>query len=171
MASEKNGTPETEDDLAGAAEETVQKAQFNVLGQYIKDFSFECPNSPTILKGPGENPNLQISVNVNAEKMGDDEYEVVLSFEGHAKNDVGTIYNIELEYGGVFRLHNIPENALRPLLLIDCPALLFPFVRRIVSDVTRDGGFPPLNLDPIDFAGLYRANLEKESAGGSNLVN
>lgn len=162
MASGTNGNGET---AAAAEEENVEGPRFNVVGQYIKDFSFENPNAPGVLRAPpGDNPNLQIGVNVNAEKIGDTEFEVVIDFKGNASNDELVIYNIEMVYAGVFRLENIPDNALRPLLLIDCPALLFPFVRRIVGDTTREGGFPPLLLDPIDFAALYRTNMEKEQA-------
>lgn len=169
MASDKNGNPKAESSNGGGEKEE-QQARFNVLAQFIKDLSFESPNVPDVLRGPGENPNLQIGVNVNAEKLTDEEFEVVINFTGDAVNDAGTIYKIELIYGGVFHLENIPEEMKRPLLLVDCPALLFPFVRRIVADTTRDGGFPPLLLDPIDFAGLYRANLKKE-ASESRAVN
>lgn len=161
MASGTNGNGET---AAAAKEDNVEKAHFNVVGQYIKDFSFENPNAPQTLRGPGDNPNLEIGVNVNAEKIGDNEFEVLIDFKGNAKNDTGVIYNLEMIYAGVFRLENIPNNALRPLLLIDCPALLFPFLRRIVADTTREGGYPPLLLDPIDFAALYRTNMQNEQA-------
>lgn len=166
MASEENGV----NDEVGSDE--GEQASFNVLGQYIKDLSFESPHAPGVLQGRIEKPNLEISVNVNAENIADDQFEVVINFEGKASTDTNTIYNIELVYGGVFRLINIPDHVIRPMLLVDCPALLFPFVRRIVSDITRDGGFPPLMLDPIDFAGLYRANIEQEKEGmPSEMIN
>ena len=138
--------------------------QLNVLGQYIKDLSFENPGAPGVLKSPGQNPQLQVSVNVNAKPLPEDEFEVALVIEVHAKNDSGPIYNVELIYCGVFRLRNIPQNMLQPVLLVDCPALLFPFMRRVLSDVTRDGGFPPLMLDPIDFGRLYTDNLARQAA-------
>jgi preprotein translocase subunit SecB len=130
-------------------------AQLNVIGQYIKDLSFECPGVPETLRTPPKNPQLQISVNVGAAPQGPDIYEVMLNLEAHAKSDVGVIYNIELAYGGLFRLRNIPENVLQPVLMIDCPTILFPFLRRVLADLTRDGGFPPLMLDPVDFRRLY----------------
>ena len=167
MSSDANGNVNSNDngrdDVSGEGTENKEKANFNVIGQYIKDFSFESPNAYKILSGPGKNPNLQISVNVNAEKLNDQEYEVVLDFKAAAKDDENVIYNIEILYAGCFRLQNIPQEALRPLLLIDCPALMFPFVRRLVADITREGGFPPLLLDPLDFASLYRNRLAQEA--------
>ena len=137
------------------------EAQLNVLAQYVKDLSFESPGAPQTLQGPGENPQLQVGVNVNAGPRGDDVYEAVVHLEAHAKSDTGVIYNVELDYGGLFRIKNIPENMLQPVLSVDCPTLLFPFVRRIIADIVRDGGFPPLMLDPIDFGRLYSQNLSK----------
>ena len=90
-----------------------------------------------------------------------EEYEVTLNLDAHARSDLGIIYNVEVAYAGVFRLRNIPDNLVQPVLLIDCPTLLFPFLRRLVADVTRDGGFPPLMLDPIDFRGLYAQNAAR----------
>jgi preprotein translocase subunit SecB len=136
-------------------------AQLSVLAQYIKDLSFESPAAPMSLEGPGQNPQLRVNVNVNAGPRGEDLYEVVLNIEAHARNDTGVIYNVELLYGGLFRLRNIPENMLQPVLFVDCPTLLFPFVRRALADVTADGGFPPLMLDPIDFGKLYAQNLAR----------
>ena len=142
---------------AGAASE----AQLNVLAQYVKDLSFESPGAPQTLQGPGENPQLQVGVNVNAGPRGNDIYETVVHLEAHAKSDTGVIYNVELDYGGLFRIKDIPENMLQPVLFVDCPTLLFPFVRRVIADIVRDGGFPPLMLDPIDFGRLYTQNLSK----------
>ncbi|MEM7399708.1 MAG: protein-export chaperone SecB [Pseudomonadota bacterium] len=147
---------------AGAADGS--KAQLNVLAQYVKDLSFESPGAPQTLQGPGENPQLQIGVNVNAGPRGDDIYETVVHLEAHAKSDAGVIYNVELDYGGLFRIKNVPENMLQPVLFVDCPTLLFPFLRRAIADVVRDGGFPPLMLDPIDFGRLYAQNLSKGDA-------
>lgn len=133
-----------------------QAPQVNVVGQYIKDLSFECPDATRFFRGPGKNPNLQINFNVQVRNLQQDAYEVALSLEGEAKSDEGVLYNIELVYAGAFVLENLPQEAIQPVLFIECPALLFPFVRRLVADLSREGGFPPLLLDPIDFAGLYR---------------
>lgn len=137
------------------------QAQLNVLAQYVKDLSFESPGAPQTLQGPGENPQLKIGVNVNAGPRGEDIYETVVHLEAHAKSDAGVIYNVELDYGGLFRIKNVPENMMQPVLFVDCPTLLFPFLRRVIADIVRDGGFPPLMLDPIDFGGLYAQNLSK----------
>jgi preprotein translocase subunit SecB len=158
QASEENGQRPTPE--AGNA----TAPQLNVLGQYIKDLSFENPAAPDVLKAAGENPQLQVSVNVNAKSFPEDQYEVALMVEVHAKNDAGPIYNVELAYCGLFRLRNIPPNMLQPVLLVDCPAILFPFMRRVLGDVTRDGGFPPLMLDPIDFGRLYADNVARQGA-------
>ncbi len=142
----------------------AQQAQLQVLAQYVKDLSFENPAAPLSLQGPGQNPQLKVGVNVGAEPRGDDSFEVTLHLEVHASNERGVIYNVELLYGGLFRLRNIPQNLLQPVLFIDCPTLIFPFMRRVLADVTRDGGFPPLMLDPIDFGRLFAENLARAEA-------
>ena len=152
----------------GGGGEGGNAAQLSVLAQYVKDFSFESPGAPQTLQGPGQNPQLQVGVNVNAGPRGEDIYETVVHLEAHAKSDDGVIYNVEIDYGGLFRIKNVPEKMLQPVLFVDCPTLLFPFVRRVIADVVRDGGFPPLMLDPIDFGRLYAQNLSKggEAAEG-----
>ncbi len=119
-----------------------QAPQVNVVGQYIKDLSFECPDATRFFRGPGKNPNLQINFNVQVRNLQQDAYEVALSLEGEAKSDEGVLYNIELVYAGAFVLKNLPQEAIQPVLFIECPALLFPFVRRLVADLSREGGFP-----------------------------
>jgi preprotein translocase subunit SecB len=148
------------------------QVQVRVVTQYIKDLSFENPNVRKLLGGPGDNPNLRIEVNVNASKVGDKEFESAIQFKAEAASKTGVIYDLELVYAGLFQVENMPEQALEPFLLINCPSLLFPYLRRIVSDVTRDGGFPPLMLDPIDFAGLYmKRQQEKGGAPAQPPVN
>ena len=132
------------------------RGKFNIIGQYIKDMSFENPNAPGILRDPGANAQLEFSVNVTAQTLSDDEYEVDLDIKIIAKNEEMTIYNFEVVYSGIFRLTNIPQNAKRPVLFVTCPAMLFPFVRRLSVDLIREGGFPPPMIDPIDFASLYQ---------------
>jgi preprotein translocase subunit SecB len=135
-----------------------------VVGQFIKDLSFENPNVSRLLDGPGENPNLKLEVNVNAERVKPELYQSSIDFKAHATNKDGTIYIMECIYGGLFKLSNVPEQALEPFLLINCPTILFPFLRRLVADVTREGGFPPLLLDPIDFGGLYLRRQQEMAA-------
>jgi preprotein translocase subunit SecB len=138
------------------------QAQLTVLAQYAKDLSFESPSAPHSLQGPGENPQLKVGVNVNASAKGEETYEVALQLEVQARNDRGMIYNVELLYGGLFRLRGVPQHLLQPVLFVDCPTLLFPFLRRVIADVIRDGGFPPLMLDPIDFGRLYAQDLARQ---------
>ncbi|HSD93649.1 MAG TPA: protein-export chaperone SecB [Methyloceanibacter sp.] len=154
-------------DLAAGVKPGAQP-QLTVLAQYVKDLSFESPNAPKSLQGPGENPQLKVGVNVNATPRGDDTYEVGLHLEVHARSDPGVIYNVEMVYGGLFRLRGIPQNMLQPVLFVDCPTILFPFLRRVLADVIRDGGFPPLMLDPIDFGRLYAQNLAQGQAAAKN---
>jgi preprotein translocase subunit SecB len=136
--------------------------QINVVGQYIKDLSFENPNAPQSLRTPGKNPNIQINFNVQAQSVGDNIYEVELRMDAEAKSETGVLYKLELVYAGGFVLKNLPDEAIQPILFIECPGLLFPYIRRLVSDMTREGGFPPLLLDPIDFAALYRQRLAQQ---------
>jgi preprotein translocase subunit SecB len=166
MANEE-GTP------AGAAPNGNggTKTALSVLAQYVKDLSFESPGAPQTLQGPGDNPQLKIGVNVNAGPRGEDVYEVAVHIEAHAKSDAGVIYNVELDYAGLFRIKNVPEQLLQPVMFVDCPTLLFPFVRRVISDLVRDGGFPPLMLDPIDFGKLYAQNMAQEAKGSPTQPN
>ncbi len=150
---------------------TGTEAHLAVLAQYIKDLSFESPGAPQTLQGPGENPQLKVGVNVSTTPRGDDIYEVALHIEAHAKSDAGVIYNVELMYGSLFRLRNIPQHLMQPVLFVDCPTILFPFVRRVLADVVRDGGFPPLMLDPIDFARLYTQNMGRGENGEQPQAN
>ena len=142
-----------------------QQMSAQVVGQFIRDLSFENPNVTRLLEGPGENPNLKIEVNVNAERLKPELFQSVIDFKAHATNATGTIYIMECVYGGLFKLQNVPDQALEPFLLINCPTILFPFLRRLVADITREGGYPPLLLDPIDFGGLYMRRQQELAAG------
>jgi preprotein translocase subunit SecB len=131
-----------------------------VLGQYLKDLSFENPNAPASMTLQAQ-PDINISVNVNAKPLGQGggDYEVELHLDAKASHQGKVIFAADLLYAGVFRLENIPKDALHPIVLIECPRMLFPFARQILADATRSGGFPPLMLDPIDFAGMYQKRL------------
>jgi len=131
----------------------------NVLVQYAKDLSFENPNAPRSLAPQEGNPPIQINVNVNARPLSDTDYEVDLKLEGSAGEGAETLFRFELDYGGVFRLQNIPQEQIPLVVMIECPRLLFPFARQIVADAIRNGGFPPLYVDPIDFAALYQQRV------------
>ena len=129
--------------------------QGRVVGQFIRDLSFENPNIDKLLANPNEKPNIRVDVNVNAKTVRPGLYESGISFKAEATAAFGPIYILEIDYAGLFQLENVPQNALEPMLLVNCPLLLFPFLRRLVADITREGGFPPLLLDPFDFAQLY----------------
>jgi preprotein translocase subunit SecB len=145
----------------GAPSETEALPQLNVLAQYIKDFSFENPNAPKSLAPTQQQPTINIQINVNANGISPDEYEVALKIEGKAEQASSLMFNFELVYAGVFRIVNVPQDNLHPLIMIECPRLLFPFARQIIASAVRDGGFPPLMLDPVDFVGLYRQNMAR----------
>jgi preprotein translocase subunit SecB len=163
MAESKNGKTE---DGAGAAEAQSQ-VQAQVVGQYVKDLSFENPNIEKLFGGSTEPPNLQVEVNVAAKRAGEDLFESAVELKAHATSKIGTIYDFECVYAGMFRIKNIPEQMLEPFLLINCPTILFPFLRRLVADVTREGGFPPLLLDPIDFGALFMRRQKERAAAAS----
>jgi preprotein translocase subunit SecB len=131
----------------------------NALVQYLKDFSFENPNAPNSLGPQEKSPDITIQVNVNAKQLGATDFEVTLNLDAKAGEGAGLLFKLDLEYGGVFRLLNIPEDQVHPIVMIECPRLLFPFVRQIVAEATRNGGFPPLYIDPIDFVGLYQQKI------------
>jgi len=133
--------------------------QLNVLAQYIKDFSFENPNAPRSLASNQQAPGINIQINVNAAPMGESDYEVVLRLEGKAENAGAVLFSFDLSFGGAFRIQNVPQDSLHPVIMIECPRLLFPFAREIIATAVRNGGFPPLLLDPVDFVSLYRQRM------------
>ena len=140
-----------------------EQPQVRVVAQYIKDLSFENPNVRKLFDAPGQAPNLRVEVNVNATKVNDKNFESALQLKAEATNNLGIIYDLELVYAGMFEVENMPPAGLEPFLLINCPTLLFPFARRIVADLTREGGFPPLLLDPIDFVALFQKRQQEQS--------
>lgn len=147
------------------AQEAPAGIKMSVLAQYIRDMSFE--NILVQKGGAGDvNPDVSVQVNIDAKKRTvENQFEVIikLMIKSNDKASEAALFLMELEYGGVFQIENVPEDQLHPFLLIECPRMLFPFVRRVVSDVTRDGGFPPLNLETIDFLQLYRAELTRRA--------
>jgi len=157
-----------EENGAAAAQPTPPKMQ--VVAQFIKDMSFE---NIAAQKGIGEGdptPDIQVQVNLDAKKRSqENQYDITVKLEVNAKTKEGgkPIFLMELEYTGVFLVENVPDEQLHPFLMIECPRMLFPFIRRIVSDVTRDGGFPPLNLENIDFLALYRNELARRAQAES----
>src|SRR5438046_100383 len=136
--------------------------QLMVLAQYTKDLSFENPNAPGSLQQTTQ-PQISISVNVVTRPLSDTDIEVTLRLEGKAETAGSVMFNIELQYAGVFRIQNVPQEQVQPLVLIECPRLLFPFAREIIATSVRNGGFPPLMLDPIDFVALYQQRLAQQA--------
>lgn len=134
-----------------------------IVAQYVRDMSFENILVQKGVSGAVE-PEITVKVNLDARKRGgDNQYEVItkLNVTSANKADKAPLFVLEIEYAGVFQIEGVPEDQLHPFLLIECPRMTFPFLRRIVSDVTRDGGFPPLNMDTIDFVGIYRGELNR----------
>ena len=133
----------------------------HVLGQYIKDLSFENPNAPRSLRPSDKAPKLDVNVNVNARPQSESEFEIELKLDAKAARGEETLFIAEVSYAGLFQIRNVPKEHMHPLLLIECPRLLFPFARQILADATRQGGFPPLMIDPVDFAALYRQRMSE----------
>jgi preprotein translocase subunit SecB len=150
-------------------EATPKPLKIKILAQYIRDMSFE-----NILAQKGINgdvkPEISVQVNLDAKKRPvENQFEVIIkaAISSKTKEKGEPMFLLELEYGGIFHIENLPEDQLHPYLMIECPRMIFPFLRRIVSDITRDGGFPPVNLEPIDFVALYRSEIQRRSAEGS----
>lgn len=143
--------------------ENAAPPQLNVLAQYVKDLSFENPNSPNSLAPRETQPAINIQINVTAKALAENDYEVALAIEGKAEAEGALLFGFELIYAGVFRVLNVDQENLHPLIMIECPRLLFPFAREIVASSVRNGGFPPMMLDPVDFVGLYRQNMSRQA--------
>jgi preprotein translocase subunit SecB len=147
-----------------AATQPPEQVKMQVLGQFMRDLSFENAVAQRGLQGGDVQPDTQVAVSLDARKRSaDHQYEVITKFKITSKNKANdeVLFVVELDYGGIFHVEGVPEDQMHPFLLIECPRMLFPFVRRIISDVTRDGGFPPLNIDTVDFLALYRAELAR----------
>lgn len=148
------------------ADENTQSASpsLNILAQYTKDLSFENPGAPRSLQARDNAPAINIGVNVNANPLSDTDFDVVLSLNAEAKEGDKVVFAAELVYGGVFRITGFPQEHMLPVLFIECPRLLFPFARQIIADAVRNGGFPPLMIDPIDFAQMFSQRMAEEQA-------
>ena len=141
---------------SGVAE---NEPQISILAQYIKDLSVENPSSPQVFQWQDQ-PSLDVQFNINVDKVADDVHEIVLKVEVSARSENGVHFVVDLSYGGLFGIRNVPEEALPPILLIEAPRLIFPFARQIVAEAVANTGFPPLLLDPIDFASAYVAQMQ-----------
>jgi preprotein translocase subunit SecB len=161
MADAPNGS-------AGSAPATTDSPaapKLQVLTQFIRDLSFENIAAQRGTPGDGK-PEIKVQVNLDAQKRAEDQYDVALKVKIDSRMGEQSLFLLELDYAGRFRVQNVPAEQLHPLLMIECPRLIFPYVRRIVGDVTRDGGYPPINLDTIDFLALYRQELARRQTAG-----
>ena len=149
-----NGANQGAQGAAQQAQDT--RPQLGIRTQYIKDLSFENPSAAERPPEAERAPDIQVNVQVAVRRLDAPNFEVTLQITANARHQEKPVFLVELTYAGIFTLVGIPQEALEPTLLVECPRLLFPFARRIVADVTRDGGFPPLLLGPIDFLALYR---------------
>ncbi len=155
----------------GAAQQAVGPS-LTALVQYVKDFSFENPNAPRIFGNQQQNPQIQLQVNVSATQLSETDVESVLSLEGKAEIGPDVLFVFELSYSGVFRILGVPTEHMASVVMVECPRLLFPFARQIIADVVRNGGFPPLYIDPVDFQALYQQRqLEAQSASGESATS
>lgn len=144
-----DGTSEEQKDM-------LKSAPLTVLAQYIKDFSFENPHPLQSLKQTSQTPEMSLNLDIQANQGEEGAFEVILHLKAEAKNTSHTLFIAELEYGGTFKIGNVPQEAVHPILMIECPRLLFPYARLIIANITREAGFPTLALTPIDFVELYR---------------
>ncbi|HEY1096925.1 MAG TPA: protein-export chaperone SecB [Alphaproteobacteria bacterium] len=151
-------------------ENTNPAGQFpiTVNAQYIKDFSFENPNAPRSLMTGAKPPNVEVNINVEARPLADDTYEVTLKVNAEAKTEEFSCFVVELAYACIITLQGFNEDQIQPVLMIEGPRLLFPFARQIIADATREGGFPPLLINPIDFAAMYQQNVVQNGGQSGN---
>ncbi len=162
--SDKNSDKKGEDKAQGNVEQQANVPPIAINGQYTKDFSFEAPNTPGIFsKMQKTEPKIGVSVDVNAARLNENTFESTVQLRVEAKVEDDTAFLLELTYSGNFTI-NVPQEHLEPALLIECPRLLFPFARNIICDATRDGGFPPLMLQPIDFVAMYQQRVAQARA-------
>jgi preprotein translocase subunit SecB len=149
--------------------------RFNSIGQYIKDLSVENPNAPMSLQPRDQVPQIDINVAVNADRLNDTDYEVRLKLDARAGEGQDMMFNLELTYAGIFRIENVPDDQIQPFVFIEGPRFLFPFAREVIANATRQAGFPPLMVDPIDFLSLFRQRVaqaqqqgQAQQSGGQN---
>jgi preprotein translocase subunit SecB len=159
-----NGAQQSDANGGNAPADQAQPS-IRILGQYLKDLSFENPGAPQSLATQQGQPDINVSVNVNAKNLSPTDFEVELHLDAKATNQNKVMFAADLVYAGTFRLENFPAQMMHPAVLIECPRLLFPFARQIMAEATRNGGFPPLMLDPIDFGAMYQSRLRQQSAG------
>ena len=153
---------ETKTEAAPNGEEMAPA--MNILAQYVKDFSFENPHAPGSLRPRDKAPEINININVNPNSMSETDFEVELKLDAKATDGEEVLFNVELIYAGIFRFTGMPQEMLQMAVLIEAPRMLFPFARQIMADATRNGSFPPLMIDPVDFAQLFQQRMQQQQA-------
>ena len=153
------------EEMGAQGEETLGNGadnmpQVGIISQYVKDLSFENPNAPAVYQWQVQ-PQIDVQFNIGTNKAAEDVYEVVVKIDVRASGDQGVAFAVELSYAGLFGIRNVPEEQIQPFCYAEAPRLIFPFARRVLADAVRDGGFPPLLLEPIDFAGLYMQQAQQ----------
>jgi preprotein translocase subunit SecB len=143
----------------GGPQPQMVMPQIGVLAQYVKDLSFENPHAPRSMAPSSAQPAINIQVNVDAAQVAETDFEVTLRIEGKAESQGMLLFNFELVYGGIFRIQNVPADSLQPVVMIECPRLVFPFAREIIASAVMGGGYPPFLLPPVDFVGLYQQKV------------
>jgi preprotein translocase subunit SecB len=156
----------TDIDAGAGAPDLAEPPGIRILAQFVRDFSFENPRAPDALRTGAAQPQIDLGVEMNARGRDDGLFEVDLKLSARAARDDGPLFVVELLYGGVFQISGVGAEDIEPVLLIECPRYLFPFARRIIADITGEGGYPPFLLDPIDFAGVYAARKASEGEVG-----
>ena len=165
MADESTGNGQSTTPLAAAGGVQPEGQQLIVNAQYIKDLSFENPRAPHSLRQQQGQPSVDINVDVKAQNLGSENFEVVLTINASANVPDGALFLVELAYGAIITVRNVPQELMSAVVLVETPRLMFPFARNIIADTTRDGGFPPLMINPIDFGELLRRNMAQQAAG------
>jgi preprotein translocase subunit SecB len=158
MADETNST-------AGAGEQKAEQPRLMMHSQFLQDMSFENPKGASAFTKGEQHPQVKLNMHVDSRKLGETTYEVALKITGDASKDDERAFLVEIDYRGVFSITNADDNVAQPMLMIEGPRMLFPFARRIIADAVRDGGFPPLMLEPVDFLSVYRQRVAQVQAG------
>jgi preprotein translocase subunit SecB len=164
----KNPAATDTGDTQASGDDVNNSRQIVMHAQYIKDLSFENPNAPSVLIEGANQPNVEITVNVGAQLLGDNQYEVTLNLAAKATVNDTALFLVDLTYAGLVSPQGTPDDEINALIMIEAPRLLFPFARAIISSCTRDGGFMPLNIQPVDFVAVYHHNLAQQAAAQTN---
>ena len=168
IKNQKAATAKDNGKAENASDNANTNRQILVHAQYIKDFSFENPNAPSVLMGESTQPDVEITVNVGAQLIDKNQYEVTLNLAAKASSEKTALFLVDLTYAGLVTPEGASVDEVNPLIMIEAPRLLFPFARAIISDATRDGGFMPLNIQPVDFVAVYQHNLAQQAAAQTN---